>query len=239
MAGTLVPSPRFRSVTAATGLADAHDDHIYSAVCLQDGATGLAPLFSVAKGGSMLNLKGSSTLLTTQAHQLTYTLLSTDFDRPSQMGDSLGDGAFRGIGIIIESAHATITTSAAGTPGGYGATQWEVNEIASKCVGELKIGTKHQISGPIASFPTLGGVAGAVSNTGNASVVAQLQIGAIPSGRRFRTPVMVGRTDTVSFEFSIANGATYLASQTGSVSNQGQPLLVWVVILADMASDVR
>ena len=64
MAQMLVPSPRFRSVTAATGLADAHDNHIYSAVCLQYGATASAALFSVAKGGPMLDLKSSSITLT-------------------------------------------------------------------------------------------------------------------------------------------------------------------------------
>jgi hypothetical protein len=244
MANMLYPSPRFRSVTAATGLADAHDNHIYSAGLLQDGGSGLMPLFSQPKGGPMLALKGSSTVASTNPHQTTYTVLTTNLDRPSQMGDSLGDGAFRGIGLMIESARCAVTGSTAGTPNngatsGYGATAWEMNEIASKCVGELKIGTKSQIQGPFIAFPNLGGIAGSVSNTGNASVVSQLQNGAMPSGRRFRTPLMVGRTDSLVFEFSVANGASLSFSNTGSSTNAGQPTLVWVVILADMASDVR
>jgi hypothetical protein len=60
--------------------------------------------------------------------------------------------------------------------------------------------------------------------------------GAIPIGREFRTPMMLGRYDSLVFELSVANGATLAFSTTTS---DGQPTLVWCLILVDFMTDVR
>jgi len=233
MANMVYPNPAMRSVTAAPNLGDQHDNHIYSAAVLAHGGSGMAKLFSVQFGQSIPELKLSTITATANAHQTTYTLTTTNLDRPSQLGDNIGDATLRALGVTIETAAITITTSTART---FGATQFELNDILSKCAGELKIGGKSQITGPIFTFPAVGGLAGSIAATGTAATVAIAQNGALPIGRELRTPMLLGRYDAFVFELSVANGASLAFSNTGT---DGQPTLVWAVILADLMSDVR
>lgn len=233
MAQMVFPSPRFRSVTAATGLADAHDNHVYSSAVLAHGGSSTAKLFSVPQGQAMIELKSSSITFTTNVYQATYSKLTTNLDRPSQLGDTLGDAAFRGLGITLEQAAFTATT---GAQRAAGATPFEVADILAKCFGELKVGNKTQIEGPLFSFPGLGFAAGSISTTGTGETVGVGNNGPMASGRRLRTPIMCGRTDSLVYELTVGAGDTLAFSTTTSL---GQPTLVWCVILADLATDVR
>ena len=233
MAQMVYPNPRYRSVTAATGIGDAHDGMVYSAGVLAHLGQGLLKLFSVQFGQSVPELKGTGITATANVWQATYTLTTTNLDRPSQLGDNLGDASLRGIGVTIETAAVTLTT---GAPRAFGATQFEVADILSKCAGEFKIGSKPQMQGPVWGYPQYGGAAGAISTTGNAQTASIAQNGAIPIGREFRTPMMLGRYDSLVFELSVANGATLAFSNTGT---DGQPTLVWCLLLVDFMTDVR
>ena len=231
MAQMVYPNPRYRSVTAATGIGDAHDGMVYSAGVLQNTGTGLLKLFSVQFGQSIPRLGGATA--PAQVHQQTFTLLTTNLDRPSQLGDNLGDASLRGIGVTIEQAAITPATGAQRT---WGAGQFEVAEILGVCAGEFKIGSKPQIQGPLWGYPQYGGPAGSVSTTGNSITAATAMNGAIPIGREFRTPMMLGRYDSLLFELSVANGYTLAFSRSAT---DGQPCLVWCLILVDFMSDVR
>jgi hypothetical protein len=231
MAQMVYPNPRYRSVTAATGIGDAHDGMVYSAGVLQNTGTGLLKLFSVQFGQSIPRLGGATA--PAQVHQQTYTLLTTNLDRPSQLGDNLGDASLRGIGVTIEQAAITLTT---GQPRTWGATQFEVAEILGTCAGEFKIGSKPQMQGPLWGYPQYGGPAGAVSTTGSTATAAIAMNGAIPIGREFRTPMMLGRYDSLLFELGVANGYSLAFSRSAT---DGQPCLVWCLILVDFMTDVR
>ena len=233
MAQMVYPNPRYRSVTAATGIGDAHDGMVYSAGLLQHLGQGLLKLFSVQFGQSIPSLKGSAINASTNVWQTTYTLTTTNLDRPSQLGDNLGDASLRGIGVTLETAAIAPTT---GVQRAFGATQFEVADVLSKCAGEFKIGSKPQIQGPLFGYPQYGGSAGSLSTTGNAATASIAQNGGIPIGREFRTPMMLGRYDSLSFELSVANGATLAFSTPGA---DGQPTLVWCLILVDFMTDVR
>jgi hypothetical protein len=231
MAQMVYPNPRYRSVTAATGIGDAHDGMVYSAGVLQNSGTGLLKLFSVQFGQSIPRLGGATA--PAQVHQQTYTLVTTNLDRPSQLGDNLGDASLRGISVTIEQAAFTPAT---GQPRTWGATQFEVAEITQACAGEFKIGSKPQMQGPIWGYPQYGGPAGAIASTATAATVSTAMNGAIPIGREFRTPMMLGRYDSFAFELSVANGYTLAFSRSAT---DGQPCLVWCMILVDFMSDVR
>jgi hypothetical protein len=233
MAQMVYPNPRYRSVTAATGIGDAHDGMVYSAAVLAHLGQGIAKLFSVQFGQTIPELKGAAITATANVWQAGYSLTTTNLDRPSQLGDNLGDAALRGIGVTIETAAVTFAT---GNIRAFGAGQFEVADILSKCAGEFKISSKPQMQGPIWSFPQYGGAAGSISTTGNAATAAIAQNGGIPVGREFRTPMMLGRYDSLVFELSVANGATLAFSNTGT---DGQPTLVWALILCDFMTDVR
>lgn len=230
----IYPAPRYRSVTAVEGYADAHDGMVYSACLLQHGgAPGPLKLFSVQYGQTIIGVKGAAITATANAWQQTYSLTTTNLDRPSQLGDNLGDAAIRGIGVVFETAGVTLTT---GAPRAWGASQFELTDVLSKCAGEFKIGTKPQFQAPIWGYPQLGGAAGSISTTGNAETASIASNGALPIGREFRTPMMLGRYDSLVFELSIASGATLAFSTT---DGYGQPTLVWCALLVDFLSDVR
>ena len=233
MAQMVYPNPRYRSVTAATGIGDAHDGMVYSAGLLQHLGQGQLKLFSVQFGQAIPNLKGPAIAASTNIWQTTYTLTTTNLDRPSQLGDNLGDAALRGIGVTLETAAITPVT---GAQRSFGATQFEVADVLSKCSGEFKIGAKPQMQGPIFGYPQYGGAAGSLSTTGNAQTASIAQNAGIPIGREFRTPMMLGRYDSLSFEVTVANGATLAFSAT---TLDGQPTLVWCLILVDFMTDVR
>ena len=234
MANILVPNgSRVASPTAVSGLGDRHDGLVYSAGVLENAGTGMIPLFTVQQGQAMLRLGAAVPL---QAHQATYTPLTTNLDRPSQLGDNIGDAAVRALGITIEAAAFVITGATAGTARNWGATQFEVAEILGTCTGEFKIGGKSQMQSPLFGFPGLGGIAGSISTTGTFQTASIASNGAVPVGRQCRSPMMLARTDAFRFELATANGYA-LAFSAGGADNR--PVLVWCVLAVDLLSDVR
>lgn len=228
----IVPAPTFRSPTAVSDQSDLLDQNVYSALVVAHGGNGTQRVFSVATGGAIPGMIGSSTA-TTNAHQQNYSDLTTNLTKPGELGSAIGEGAVRAIGITVESAAYTLTT---GAPRSFGATQFEVSDILSKLSFEFKIGAKRQIIGPVSAYPGFGGVGGAISTTGNASTASTATNGQLGSGRRLKYPVEVARNDTIEGIFTAGNGASLAFSTT---SGQGQPSLLWVNLLTTVAGDVR
>lgn len=232
MARAFFPAAR-RSATAVAGKSDIRNENIYSAVVLAHGGSGRAKLFTVPQGGAIPELRGGVTA-TANAHQTFYTELTTNLEKAGELGSAIGDAALMSMGITIEAAAYTAAT---GAQRAFGAGQFEVSDILSKCVAEMKVGGKRQIIGPVWSFPSLGGMTGSISTTANAATVAIPGNGQYGSGRKFTgAPVMVARDDVFLVEFSIGGSASLAFSVTNA---DGQPCLVWVNLHSQVAGDVR
>lgn len=239
----LVPDPRFRSPTAVGGKSDFRDENIYSSILLQDSGAGIQKLFTVPQGQTIPSLQGAAAA-TTNAHQKTYTEATTNITKAGELGSGIGDAAFRALGITIEQAAfgnaAGSQSVATGIARGFGGTQYEVADITSKCFFQLRIANKPQIIGNVFMFPTLGGSSGSIGSTGNNITVGVTNNGWPGSIRRLKIPVPVARNDTVEGVFGVAGSASLQFSQANSAgANAGQPTLLWVVALANIAGDVR
>lgn len=226
----ILPAPTQRSATAVPGVSDINDQDVYSALVVQHSGTGNQVVFTVPKGQAIPTMNGTVTA-TTQAHQRIYSDLTTNLSQAGQFGAALGDGSIRSIGITIEQAAFTLTT---GQPRAFGATQFEMSDIASKCSFELKVGGKRQIIGPVVTYPNLGAVQGAISTTGNAATASLANVGG--PARRLKVPIPVQRTDVLEGVFAVATGASLAFSTT---TGEGQPSLIWFILHTSLASDAR
>lgn len=229
----LLPSPTFRSPTAAADQADYRDENVYSAIVLQSTGAGTQRVFSGVTGQAIPALQGTSTA-TANAHQTKYSDLTTNLVKPGELGASLGDGAVRAIGITLEGAAYVPNT---GVSRSFGATQFEAQDILSKCSFEFKVSAKRQIIGPVHAFPSGGGVTGGISTTGNAATASMAQNGWPGTLRRLKLPVEVARTDTIEGIITVGNGATLAFNALAGTD--GQPLLMWVNLLCNIQGDVR
>lgn len=232
MSKLLLPDGRNRSSTAVDGKADVRDENVFSSLVLQHGGAGQTKVFTVPQGQTIPRLNGAGITAPTEAHQSTYSELTTNITKAGEFGSALGDAAVRGIGITIENAGY----DSAGVPRTFGAGQLEVSDILSKTFFQLKIAGKKQIEGSTFMFPASGGVYGGISSTENAVTVASLGNG-MPGGlRRLKIPVMVARNDTVEGVFGIAGGSALAFSVTTGI---GQPVLVWFNLHCLIKGDVR
>lgn len=232
MAQMIVPDPRFRSPTAAPGKSGFVDQTVYSAIVLQHSGSGVQKLFTVPQGQTIPALGGSSTA-TANAHQKTYTEATTNITKAGELGSGIGDAAARAIGITFEPA---AYTASSGAQRSYGATQFEVADCTSKCFFQLRVGNMPEIIGNIFMFPSMGGPSGAISTTGNAATAAIVNNGLPGTIRRLKVPVPIARNDTLEGVWGVAGGATLAFSTTTA---DGQPTLAWVVLLCNVARDVR
>lgn len=226
----LLPSARFRSPTAVDGKSDIRDENVYSALVVQHTGTGQAKVFTVPQGQAIPKMNGSSTA-STQAHHGNYSDLTTNLTKAGEFGSSLGDGSVRGLGITLEQAAYTLTTSA---PRAFGATQFEVSDVLAKTSFELKVGGKRQIVGPTFLFPALGAAVGSLAATGNAQTPSIANVGG--RYRLLKVPVPIARNDTLEGVFAVATGASLAFSTT---TGEGQPLLVWFTLYCTVKGDVR
>jgi hypothetical protein len=233
MAEMLLPDPRFRSPTAVDGKSDFRDDNIYSALLLQNGGSGQQKLFTNPQGQTIPALKGSAVTASANPWQTTYTETTTNLSKAGELGSGIGDAAIRGIGITLETASIIQAT---GVARAWGATQFEVADILSKCFFALRVANKTQITGPIFTFPSAGGSFGSVSTTGNAATASVVSNGWPGSYKRLKIPVPIARNDTLEGVFGVAGGASLAFSGAGA---DGQPSLLWVVLQANVAGDVR
>lgn len=231
MSQMILPDARFRSPTAVEGKSDMRSDWVYSAIIAQHGGAGQQKVFTVPQGQSIPRLAGSSITAPTAGSQTTYTELTTNLTMAGQLGSSIGDAAFKGIGIVIQQAYY----DSSGVPNTYGAGQQETSELLSKTFFQLKIAGKLQTQGATHMYPAGGGMAGSISTTENAVTTAVVNNGAGP-WRFLKIPILVARTDTVEGTFGVAGGDSLTFSVTTGI---GQPVLLWFKIDALVKGDVR
>ncbi len=230
MPSMLLPDSRFRSPTAVSDKSDVRDENIYSALVVQHSGSGSQRVFTVPQGQTIPKLNGSSTS-STSSHHGTYSDSTTNLTKAGELGSTLGDGSIRAVGITIEQAAFTPTTSAHRA---FGATQFEMADVLAKCAFELRVGGKRQMVGPVFMFPALGSLAGSIAGTGTGATPAITNIGG--NHRRLKVPIPVARNDVIEGVFSVATGASLAFSTT---SGEGQPSLVWITLYATVKGDVR
>lgn len=229
----MFPDPRFRSPTAVPGKSAVRDDNIVSAAVLQHGGAGQVKLFTVPQGQSIPTLKGSSITASTQAHHLLHTDLTTTLTQAGQLGSAIGDISVRAIGINLEQAAVTLAT---GLPRVFGMSQFEVQDVLSKCFFTLKVSETKQSSGPVFLYPSMGGAVGSISTTGNAATAGVVSNGAPGQGRGLKMHIPIGRTDNIDAVLGVAGGASLAFTTT---NGEGNPSLVWCTLRASVAADVR
>lgn len=233
MQGSIMfPDARGRSATAVAGKADVHDDHIYSAIVLAHGGTGQQKIFTNPQGQSIPSLKGAA-ITVAQAHQITYTEVTTNLTQAGQLGSAIGDISVRAIGISLEQAGQN---PSAGTLNAWGATSFEALDVASKVFFQFKVSSKIQIQGPTWSFPAAGGVFGVIATTANN--VTQSLVTNGPNGlpRRLKLPILIARTDNLEGVVGVAGSASLVFSTT---TGAGQASLLTVMLHALTKGDVR
>lgn len=230
MAKMLLPAATMRSPTAVEGKSDIRDENVYSALVVQHSGTGTQRVFTVPQGQTIPKMNGSSTA-STQAHHGTYSELTTNLTKAGEFGSSLGDGSVRGLGVTVEQAAYTLSTSA---PRAFGATQFELADLLAKTYFELRIGGKRQIIGPSFLFPALGAAEGSIAATGSAQTPSIANIGG--RHRFLKVPVPIARTDTLEGVFGVGTGASLAFSTT---TGEGQPFLIWFVLYTTVKGDVR
>lgn len=217
------------SATAVQDKLDLKDENIYSSGVIAHGAATPISLFTVPIGQAIPTTTSLTTPLSgAPAHYLNYTELTTNLEKAGELGSNIGDAGVRAMGVTFDLASVGTT----GTVRGYGATPTETLEILSKCALEFIVTRKRRIIGPIWMFPQTGG-AWAVAATTTAHP-GYAQNGAVPSGRRFRVPIMIGATDTVTVKL------TPFAALTFSVTTSlGQAVLTWVNLISSVGAEVR
>jgi hypothetical protein len=227
----ILPSATMRSPTAVQDKSDVRDENVYSALVVQHSGTGSQIVFTVPKGQAIPKLNGSATA-STQAHHGNYSDLTTNLSKAGEFGSQLGDGSIRALGITIEQAAYTPGTSLQRAT--FGAGQFEMSDICSKCSFELKVGGKRQIIGPVFTFPSLGAVGGSIAGTGGSATPSLAKIDGQP--RRLKVPIPVARNDVLEGVFTVGTGASLAFSLT---TGEGQPSLVWFILHTTVKGDVR
>lgn len=235
MARMLIPAGP-QSATAVPGKGDARDENVYSSLVVQHAGTGQQKVFTVPQGQNIPTLRGATTA-TTQAHQLTYSDLTTNLVEAGKLGNAIGDASFRGLSVQVEQAAYNNGTAAIR---GFGVTQFELADVLSKMAFEFKIAGKRQIIGPFHQFPATGGASGSVSSTATAGatlgVVSIANNGGGWGARKLVTPIGASRNDTLEGVVSVATGASLAF---GVTTGEGQPALVWFNLFASVIGDVR
>lgn len=226
------PDGRFRSPTAVPGKADVRDDNLYSAITVAHGGTGQQKIFTNPQGQAIPTLKGAAITIA-QAHQITYSEITTPLTQAGQLGSALGDASIKAIGIAIEQAAMT----PAGAINAFGATQYEACDISSKVFFQFKLASKVQAMGPIWAYPAPGAIyTGGMGATisGQAFAVATNGPNALP--RKLKLPILISRTDALEGVVGVASGASLAFSTT---TGAGQATLLTVMFHALIKGDVR
>lgn len=237
MPNLLVPSADFRSPTAVKNKSDMRDENLYAALVVAYGGSGAQTIFSIPKGQAIPALKGSA-ITVTQAHQTTYSKLTTDLTKAGELGSGIGDAAIRGVAMTLESCGQNPLTGVLNT---YGATPYELLECQSKISFEFRIAEKKQIIGPMFTFPAFGGATGSVgisTTANNTTLLAGIATNGNPvaSGRRLKVPIPCARNDTIEGIIEVAASASLVFSTS---TGAGQSSLLWVNLLASIKGDVR
>lgn len=222
--------PRTRpSPTAVQDKIDLKDEHIYSAGILQHGGATPITLFTVPLGQTVPTSAGAGVANTGfPAHYLTYSEQLTNLEKAGELGYNIGDAGIRSMGVTFDVA----TSNSLGTVKTFGATPTEVADIQSKVTLEFLVTRKRRIIGPVWMFPQTGGFWGVASTfTAHPGYATN---GAVPSGRKFRVPVMIGSQETVIVKLTPYAALTFSVTVT-----PGQPVLCWINLLASVGAEVR
>lgn len=230
-----LPDNRFRSPTAVQNMADRRMDHVYSAVVLGHGGTGTQTIFVNPKGQPIPQMVGSGITVTAE-WQTVYSDVTTNLDKAGELGSTFGEVGIRGIGLTLEQAPYAPDTSV----GANGVTPFEVAEISRKVAFEFRVSGKRQISGPVWSFPAMGGAFGSLSvavyGTSQMSTQGIVNNGPMSSGgKRLRIPILAARTDTIAGLVSVPRGTLTFRTNTG----QGASSLMWCLLDVVVNGDVR
>lgn len=230
----VLPAAVGRSPTAVPDTSDVRDDNVYSSGVVAHGAAGQLSLFTVPKGQTIPEIKGSGISATTNDHQTTYTDLTTNLNKAGEMGSGIGDLSVRAIAVNVEGKYFTD----AGAASIYGAGPRELQEIQSKMSFVFKIGQKEMTKGPLMTYGCSGGVYGnvAISTTANASTLNAAFVRNSDGPRRFKMPILIHRSDTVEALLQVA-GTTGLSFTTQA--SLGQPTLIWVHLFSTVRGDAR
>lgn len=229
MAQAFFPDTRLRSSTATGGQSDFRDENIYSAIVLAHGGGGQQKAFTVPQGQSIPSLKGSS-ITVAQAHQLSYTELTTNLTQAGQLGAAIGDASIRTIGLTLEQAGTS--ADGVGTINAWGATELEFKDVQSKVFFQFKVAGKVQIQGPTTLFPSQGGIFGYTTFSGS----AVLNNGSMGVPRKLRMQIPVSRTDNLEGVIGVAASSTLVFRTT---TGAGAASLLWCVLSANIRGDVR
>lgn len=243
MASGYIPAGS-RSSTAVDGKSDFTDQNLYSSIVLADGGSGSMKLFTVPQGQPIPELKGTATLATANAWQMTHSKLTTIIEKAGELGKGIGDAAVRGIACHLEQAKIPSTGVLPTTTSAWGATDADVVDVLSKASLELRVSKKPMFTSPIWALPTMGGAAGALAIGSAANSTAMTKntlttIGVPGSIRRLRAHIPVERQDTLEAEFEVAGNASLSFRETGSSSNPGAPTLFYVLLPSTLRGDVR
>lgn len=244
MASGFIPAGA-RSSTAVDGKSDFTDQNLYSSIVLADGGSGSMKLFTVPQGQPIPQLKGAATLATVNPWQMIHSKLTTIIEKAGELGKGIGDAAVRGIACHLEQAKIPSTgVLPSGTTLGWGATDFEVIDVLSKCSLELRVSKKPMFTAPIFTFPTMGGAYGSLAIGSNAASTAMTKntlttIGVPGNIRRLRAHIPVERQDTLEAEFEVAGNSTLAFRETGSSTVSGIPTLFFVVLPSTLRGDVR
>lgn len=231
----VLPANVGRSPTAVPDTSDVRDDNVYSAGVVAHGATGQMSLFTVPKGQTIPELKGSAITATTNDHQTTYTDLTTNLNKAGEVGSGIGDLSVRAIAVDVEPKYFT---DAGAANSSYGAGPRELAEIQAKMSLIFKIGQKEMTKGKLSWYGTAAGIYGdvAISTTLNASTLNAALVRNGTEPRRFKMPLLIHRSDTIECILQVA-GSTGLSFTTQS--SLGQPTLVWVQLFSTIRGDAR
>lgn len=227
----VLPAPVGRSPTAVPGESDVRDDNVYSAGVVSYGGTNQLSMFTVPKGQTIPQIKGSAITATTNDWQTTYTDLTTNLNKAGETGSGIGDLSVRAIALNVEAASYS---NAAGAMSAFGAGPVELAEIQRKTFFILKIGQKEMIKGPFLTYGSSGGMDGVSFTTLNAANAGFVRNGDGP--RRLKIPILIHRSDTLEGILGVAGSTGYVFTTSSSLGN---PTLIWCHLFCTVRGDAR
>lgn len=230
-----------RSSTAVQGVQDKRDENLYSSGVLQDGAQGQITLFTVPKGGQIPRLAGAAVIAPVNVWQQQHSDATTNLDKAGELGDGIGDALIRGIAMSCEQAVIDPTDALYSD---YGASDYELSQVANHAAVELKVSKKPYFKAPMHTLPAFGGVQGfiaaafAVATTFTRSLVTNGANGA-NAIRRIGNFIAADRRDTLEVNVNLATGFVLAGRVAGGAESDGTPFLIQCTLPAFIDGDAR
>lgn len=244
-----VPSyrPGPGSSTAVRGVVDERDEDLYSSGVMQHGAASDLVIFKQPIGGPIPRTAGNGVLAPLNPWQQVHSNATTNLDKAGELGDSIGDVKIRAIHVSAEQAQILPTTAAypATTISEanivtYGASGYELAQLADKVSVELKVSKKPYFMTPFGNLPSIGAPVPFNSGTYSANVVRGSAVNSAHGLiRKLAQWVACSRRDSLQVTFGFANGFALLGRIAGSATNDGTPFLVRATLPSWVNGDAR